>query len=77
MNVFVILGVSALITPMNFQNSSFIDLIVSLFAPIFVLFLATYSTRNRFKITRISGVILTLFYILYLIYLVLVELKIF
>lgn len=70
MNVFVILGISAIITPMKFQDASFIDLLVSLSAPIMMLFLVFSFDKNKPKeLTRKDGMILVFIYLAYLAYL--------
>lgn len=78
MNTFVILGVSALISPMHFSNASFIDLLVALSAPIMLLILVfSFDKWKARKLTRLDGVVLLGIYMLYIVYLVLHELKIF
>lgn len=75
MNVFVILGISALIVPMKFQDASFVDLLVSISAPIMMLLLVFSFDRKKPKeLTRNDGWVLVLIYLAYLGYLLYKEL---
>lgn len=70
MNVFVILGISALIVPMKFQDASFIDLLVSISAPIMMLLLVFSFDRKKPKeLTRNDGWLLVVIYVIYVGYL--------
>ncbi|MBP6981678.1 calcium/sodium antiporter [Candidatus Gracilibacteria bacterium] len=73
MNILVILGLSAIITPLPFANSSYIDLLVSIFAPILLLLLCFIWTKN--SIGRKEGFLLILAYVLYIGYLLSVEFR--
>lgn len=63
-NVFLVLGVTAVISPMKIEASIFIDLIWMNLLTIVLLVFA----RTSFKIGRIEGGILTLAYIAYMIF---------
>jgi cation:H+ antiporter len=67
LNILVILGFSATIAPLSFGDNSYIDLFVSLLAPIMLILLAFVWTKN--KLEKKEGCILLLLYILYLIFL--------
>jgi cation:H+ antiporter len=71
MNILVILWVSSFIAPLPFQSTSYIDLLVALMASIVVLILAFVWTRNR--LGKKDGIVMVSIYILYLIYLIQME----
>jgi cation:H+ antiporter len=71
MNILVILGTSAIISPLPFLNNSYTDLMVAIFAPILLILLSFIWTKN--SIWRKEGVLLILSYIGYIIYLILKE----
>lgn len=71
MNILVILGTSAIITPLPFLDTSYIDLMVAIFAPILLILLSFVWTRN--SIWRKEGILLTLSYVIYIIYLIFEE----
>ncbi len=73
MNILVILGISSFIAPLPFQNWSYIDLSVWLLGPIALLLLSLVWTKN--SIGRKEGAILIGLYILYILYLISVELN--
>ncbi len=73
MNILVILWTSAIITPLPFLYTSYIDLMVAIFAPILLLLLSFIWTRN--SIWRKEGVLLLITYISYVAYLVSTELR--
>lgn len=72
MNILVILGISAIITPLPFLNTSYIDLLVAIFTPILLLLLSFIWTKN--SIWRKEWILLILAYLLYIWYLISVEL---
>jgi len=67
-NIFLILGVSATVSPLTFSAASNIDIAVTIGASL-ALFLSTV-TFKRAKIDRIEGGIFILLYIAYLVYLI-------
>jgi cation:H+ antiporter len=73
MNILIILGISAFIAPIPFKTGSYIDLLVSLLAPIVLLILAQVWTKN--KIHKKEGIVLLAIYILYTAYLIIKELQ--
>lgn len=73
MNILIILGISAFIAPLPFNAPSYIDLLVSLLAPIALLILAQVWTKN--KIHKKEGIVLLAIYILYTTYLIIKELQ--
>jgi cation:H+ antiporter len=73
MNILVILGISAFIAPLPFLSTSYIDLLMALFAPIVLLILALFWTRN--KLERRDGILLMTIYVLYVTYLIVKELR--
>lgn len=72
MNILVILGTSAIITPLPFLNASYIDLLVAIFTPILLLLLSFIWTKN--SIGRKEWILLILAYLFYIWYLISVEL---
>lgn len=73
MNILIILGISAFIAPLPFLSASYIDLFVSLMAPVVVLILSLVWTRNRLE--RRDGVLMVSIYILYVTYLIIKEIQ--
>ena len=73
MNILVILWISAIITPLPFLQSSYIDLMVVIVAPIILLFLSFVWTRN--SIGRKEGILLLLVYVIYIWHLVVNEIS--
>ena len=71
MNLLVILGASAIVAPLPFLATSFVDLMVAILAPIVLLVLALLWKKNQ--IGKKEGIVLTLVYVAYLIYLILLE----
>ncbi|HBY02235.1 MAG TPA: sodium:proton exchanger [Rikenellaceae bacterium] len=68
-NIFFILGVSALITPLPFEPRSMVDALVAMFATALVLF---FSFRGRGqKIDKKEGSVLIVLYFIYVSYLLL------
>lgn len=72
MNILVIIGISAIITPLPFLSTSYIDLLVAIFTPILLLLLSFIWTKN--SIWRKEWILLILAYLLYIWYLISVEL---
>ena len=66
MNILVILGISAIIAPLPFLNSSYFDLFIAFFGPVALILLAFVWTRNQ--IGKKEGVLLLLVYVLYILY---------
>lgn len=73
MNIFVILGFLAIITPVHFGPSSYMDLFIALLAPMTVLIFALLGTKNKYKLTRIDGIFLIIIYLSYIAYLMIQE----
>jgi cation:H+ antiporter len=71
LNLLVILGMSAVVAPLPFLDASYIDLLVVIAAPISLLLLALVWTKNQ--LGRNEGILLVFIYILYLTYLVMLE----
>lgn len=67
-NIFWILGVSAIIRPLPFSTSLIFDLFITLIATIF-LFLSLFTYKRR-TIDRVEGFLFIIFYIIYIVYLV-------
>lgn len=67
-NIFFVLGVSAVVTPVIVASASFIDITMNIFAGI-LLFLFVFTGKYR-SIDRWEGVVLISLYIGYLIYLI-------
>ena len=63
-NIFFILGLSSVISPIIYGVEAFIDIIIMLVASIFVYLL----TLKNFRIGNMKGKILLFFYLLYMIY---------
>ena len=72
MNLLVILWASAIVAPLPFLATSFIDLIMVIFAPIMLLILSLFWTRNQ--IGKKEGFLLMFIYAIYLVYLIMLEL---
>lgn len=72
MNILVILGISSFIAPLPFSDSSYIDLSVGLMGPIALLLLSLVWTKN--SIGKKDGMLLMGIYLIYLAYLVYIEL---
>lgn len=68
MNILIILGISAFIAPLPFLASSYIDLLMALFASVAVLVLSLVWTRNR--LDRRDGTLMIAIYVLYVAYLI-------
>jgi cation:H+ antiporter len=68
-NVFLVLGLSAMINPIPLQKSSNIDLLVNIAAS-FLLFLFVFTGKGR-KIGRYEGILFVLIYTVYLALLIL------
>lgn len=68
-NIFFILGVSALITPLPFEPRSMVDALVAMFATALVLFLS-FRGRGQ-KIDKKEGSVLIVLYFIYVSYLLL------
>lgn len=68
MNILIILGISAFIAPLPFLASSYIDLLMALFASVAVLVLSLVWTRNR--LDRRDGTLMIAIYALYVAYLI-------
>lgn len=71
MNILVILGISSVISPLPFLDSSYIDLWVVIFTPILLLILSYIWTRNT--VGRKEWIVLISSYVAYIIYLVVRE----
>jgi cation:H+ antiporter len=71
MNILIILWISAFIAPLPFLSSSYIDLLMALFAPIMVIILSFVWTRN--KLERRDGILMITIYVLYVSYLLIKE----
>ena len=71
MNIAVILGISAFIAPLPFLAGSLVDIIVALSAPIMLLLLALFWTRN--SLGKKEWLILISCYVLYVGYLISLE----
>ncbi len=71
MNILVILGISPVISPLPFLDSSYIDLWVVIFTPILLLILSYIWTRNT--VGRKEWIVLISSYVAYIIYLVVRE----
>ncbi len=67
-NVFMILGITATIRPLPLSATTNVDITVALYASV-LLFLATFVLHAR-KVTRAEGVIFTVSYLAYLVYLI-------
>lgn len=67
-NIFFILGISSVITPVGLNDNSFFDVFVNIFASL-LLFAFLFTGRGR-KIERWEGVIFILAYVAYLVYLI-------
>lgn len=67
-NIFWILGASAVIRPLPFNTSSNADILVNILASV-ILFFAMYVGKKH-VLERWQGIILLLFYIIYVVYLV-------
>lgn len=75
MNIFVILGVTAIITPVPFLDGSYIDLLVALLAPMVVLLLSMVGLKNRYQLTRVDGLVILFIYVGYILYLISREMR--
>lgn len=73
MNILVILGISAMIAPLPFLSASYIDLGMAVAAPIMLMVLGYFWTRN--KLERRDGILLVTIYVLYITYLVVKEIQ--
>lgn len=73
MNIVVILGISAMMSPLPFRDDSYIDLLVVIFAPIFLLLLALVWTKNI--LGKKEGALLILGYTAYVLYRVFLEIS--
>lgn len=67
-NIFFILGVSAVINPININSSAFFDLFINILISS-LMFLFVFTGKGR-KINNVEGIILFLIYISYTIYLI-------
>lgn len=67
-NVFFILGVCGLITPLPLGNITMVDLLVALLASL-LLFLFCFTFKGR-KINRVEGIVFLLIYMVYTYYLI-------
>ncbi|TWI55920.1 calcium/sodium antiporter [Halalkalibacter nanhaiisediminis] len=65
-NIFFILGISSVITPLTVDNKIFIDVTVMILLTVLLLFFS----RTHFKVGKYEGMILAGAYILYLIYII-------
>ena len=63
-NIFFILGISSVISPISYGFNSFVDIVIMLFASIMVYFL----TLKNFRIGNKKGLILLGIYAIYMIY---------
>lgn len=63
-NVFFILGVSSLVSPLRFSEENAMDAFVSMLASLFLFFLVFVGKKHR--ITRKEGIVLLVFYFLYI-----------
>ena len=67
-NIFFILGVSAVINPIDINSSAFFDLFINILVG-GLMFLFVFTGKGR-KINNIEGIILLLIYTAYTIYLI-------
>ena len=67
-NIFLILGVSTVVTPVVVAENAFFDLFVNILAS-FLLFLFVFTGKGR-KVDRWEGLIFVLIYVAYVTYLV-------
>lgn len=67
-NIFLILGISATIVPVEFSENSFFDIFVNILAGL-LLFVFLFSGKGR-RLERWEGIIFVLLYIAYLTYLI-------
>ncbi len=65
-NIFFILGISSVITPLTVDNKIFIDVTVMILLTVLLLFFS----RTQFKVGKYEGMILAAAYILYLVYII-------
>jgi cation:H+ antiporter len=65
-NIFFILGISALINPLNFKKENILDLNVTIFSTLIVFILLFIGKKHT--IQRNQGILLILFYLLYIIF---------
>lgn len=73
MNIVVILGISAMMTPLPFLNASYIDLLVVILAPIFLLLLSLVWTKNM--LGKKEGILLIFGYTAYVLYRIFLEIS--
>ena len=73
MNLLVILGLSAVVTPLPFLDTSYMDVVFMTAAPISLLLLSLVWTRN--ELSKKEGILLMLIYLGYLTYLILLEMS--
>lgn len=67
-NIFFVLGASAFITPVVVADSSFVDILLNIFAGI-LLFIFVFTGKYR-NIDRLEGAVLLMIYLAYLVFLV-------
>lgn len=68
LNIFIVLGISGLITPLNFDRPMNINLLILFFAhSLMLLFVFTGKPKDR-KISRIEGSVMVLVYVAFMIF---------
>ena len=68
-NILLILGISSIIRPLQFNIASNVDIFVAILAPL-MLFLTMFTGRKKHLLERWEGIIFLIFYIIYLVFVI-------